>query len=59
MAARKRGISIDFSGFEGLIERLEKLGADIGDIIAEAMEQTAILARLLTKRFANIKKQTA
>lgn len=41
MAARKRGISIDFSGFEGLIERLEKLGADIGDIIAEAMEQTA------------------
>ena len=41
MAARKQGISIDFSAFSDLIEQLEKLGANIEDIIADAMEQTA------------------
>lgn len=41
MAARKQGISIDFSAFSDLIEQLEKLGANIEDVIADAMEQTA------------------
>ncbi len=41
MAARKQGISIDFSSFSSLIERLENLGANVEDIVADAMEQTA------------------
>ncbi len=41
MAARKQGVSIDFSAFSDLIEQLEKLGANIEDVIADAMEQTA------------------
>jgi hypothetical protein len=41
MAARKQGISIEFSAFSDLIEQLEKLGANIEDIVADAMEQTA------------------
>lgn len=41
MAARKQGISIDFTAFSDLIEQLEKLGANIEDIVADAMEQTA------------------
>jgi hypothetical protein len=41
MAARKQGISIDFSAFSDLIEQLEKLGASVEDIVADAMEQTA------------------
>lgn len=41
MAARKQGISIDFTAFSDLIEQLEKLGAKVEDIVADAMEQTA------------------
>ena len=41
MAARKQGISIDFTAFSDLIEQLEKLGANVEDIVADAMEQTA------------------
>jgi hypothetical protein len=41
MAARKQGISIDFTAFSELIEQLEKLGANVEDIVADAMEQTA------------------
>lgn len=41
MAARKQGISIEFSAFSDLIEQLEKLGANVEDIVADAMEQTA------------------
>ena len=41
MAARKQGISIDLTAFSDLIEQLEKLGANVEDIVADAMEQTA------------------
>lgn len=41
MAARKSGLSIDFSAFSDLIGKLDELGADIEDIVADAMEQTA------------------
>lgn len=39
--SRKKGISIDFSQFSELAEQLENLGADLEEVIADAMEQTA------------------
>ena len=41
MAARKNGLSMDFSKFEDMLEQLEKLGANVEEIVADAMEQTA------------------
>lgn len=39
--ARKKGLSMDFSQLGELAEQLEKLGTDLEDIVADAMEQTA------------------
>ena len=39
--ARKKGLSMDFSQLGELAEQLEKLGADLENIVADAMEQTA------------------
>ena len=39
MAARKSAIEIDFGVFEDLADQLEKLGADLKECFAEAMEK--------------------
>lgn len=49
MAARKRGISIDYSAFETFAEELEKLGADLKEVFTEAMEKQGEKVALDTK----------
>ena len=39
MAARKRGLSIDFSVFEDFAAELEGLGGDLKEIFTDVMEQ--------------------